>query len=60
MVGKNSNLGAQKQMSPIGIEIPGEKKFVEVTTGETMIISTFGIYASQKGKDMYMPLQTPQ
>jgi len=46
-------------MSPIGIEIPGEKKFVEVTTGETLIVSTFGIYASQQGKDMYMPLQSP-
>ena len=43
-------------MSPIGSEIPGEKKFVEVNTKEQLIISSIGIYASKKGEDKYMPL----
>ena len=45
--------------SPLGIDIPGEKKFVEVNTGETLIVSTIGIYASRKGENMYIPLQVP-
>jgi hypothetical protein len=47
-------------MSPIGNEIPGEKKFVEVNTKEQLIISTIGIYASKQGEDRYVPLQNPQ
>lgn len=47
-------------MSPIGNEIPGEKKFVEVNTKEQLIISTIGIYASKKDEDRYVPLQNPQ
>ena len=45
-----------RSMSPIGNEIPGEKKFVEVNTKEQLIISTIGIYASKKGEDRYVPL----
>lgn len=48
-----------RSMSPIGNEIPGEKKFVEVNTKEQLIISTIGIYASKKGEDRYVPLQNP-
>jgi hypothetical protein len=47
-------------MSPIGSEIPGEKKFVEVNTKEQLIISSIGLYASKKGEDRYVPLQNPQ
>lgn len=49
-----------RSMSPIGNEIPGEKKFVEVNTKEQLIISSIGIYASKKGEDRYVPLQNPQ
>jgi len=49
-----------RSMSPIGNEIPGEKKFVEVNTKEQLIISTIGIYASKQGEDRYFPLQNPQ
>jgi hypothetical protein len=49
-----------RSMSPIGNEIPGEKKFVEVNTKEQLIISTIGIYASKKNEDRYVPLQNPQ
>ena len=47
-------------MSPMGNEIPGEKKFIEVNTKEQLIISTIGMYASKKGEDRYVPLQNPQ
>lgn len=43
-------------MSPAGSEIPGEKHFVEKTTQETLIISTFGVYASRKGEDRFVQL----
>jgi|TARA_B110000285_G_scaffold235228_1_gene315672 hypothetical protein len=46
----------QRSMSPMGNEIPGEKKFVEVNTKEQLIISTIGMYASKKGEDRYVPL----
>ena len=49
-----------RSMSPMGNEIPGEKKFVEVNTKEQLIISTIGMYASKKGEDRYVPLQNPQ
>jgi hypothetical protein len=49
-----------RSLSPISGEIPGEKKFVEVNTQEQLIISTIGIYASKKGQDKYLPLQSPQ
>ena len=45
-----------RSMSPMGNEIPGEKKFVEVNTKEQLIISTIGMYASKKGEDRYVPL----
>jgi len=50
-----SNPG-HRSLSPIGSEIPGEKKFVEVNTQEQLIVSTIGIYASKKGQDKYLPL----
>ena len=43
-------------MSPVGLENPGEKKFIEVNTKEQLIISTVGIYASKKDKDRYLQL----
>lgn len=43
-------------MSPMGSEIPGEKQFIEQTTGEALIISNIGIFASKKGEDRYVPL----
>ena len=47
-------------MSPISNEIvPGEKKFIEVSTKEQLIISTIGMYASKKGEDRYVPLSHP-
>lgn len=49
-----------RSMSPMGNEIPGEKKFIEVNTKEQLIISTIGMYASKKGEDRYVPLQNPQ
>ena len=57
--GKNTNPEASS-LSPLGNEIPGEKKFVEVNTQEQLNISTVGIYASKKGKDRYIPLQSAQ
>jgi hypothetical protein len=50
----------QKSFSPFSTEPPAEKKFKEETTGETMIISISGIFASRKGQDKYMQLQSPQ
>ena len=47
-------------MSPAGSEIPGEKHFVEKTTQETLIVSTFGIYASRKGEDRFVQLQSAE
>ena len=47
-------------MSPIGSEIPGEKQFIETNTGEALIISNIGIFASRKGEDRYVPLQFPE
>jgi hypothetical protein len=49
-----------RSLSPIGSEIPGEKKFIEVNTKEQLIISSIGIYASKKGEDKYMPLEKPE
>jgi hypothetical protein len=49
MVGNtpSSTGGGNRSCSPMGNEIPGEKKFIEVNTKEQLIISTIGIYASK-------------
>ena len=39
--------------------IPGEKKFYEVHTGEQLIVSLIGLFARLKDQDKYMPLQNP-
>lgn len=56
----NSQFTANRSMSPIGSEIPGEKQFIEVNTQEQLIISTIGIFASRKGEDRYVQLQSPE
>ena len=46
-------------MSPMctsGSEMPCEKQFVETTTGETLVISNIGVFASRKGEDRFVPL----
>jgi len=43
-------------MSPIGSELPGEKKFMEITTGETLIITCIGFFAAKKGGDKFLKL----
>ena len=47
-------------MSPLSSEMPGEKQFVETTTGETLIVTQIGLYASRKGEDRYVHLQFPE
>lgn len=56
----NSQFTGNRSMSPIGSEIPGEKQFIETNTGEALIISNIGIFASRKGEDRYVPLQFPE
>ena len=41
-------------MSPLTYETPGAKRFVEMYTGEQLIVSTQGIYAGKKGEDSYL------
>jgi hypothetical protein len=48
------------RITPLTLQIPGEKKFIEVNTKEQLIISTVGIYASKMGNDKYLPLQSAQ
>lgn len=40
--------------------MPGEKQFVEVTTGETMVISNIGVFASRKDENKFVRLQFPE
>jgi hypothetical protein len=44
----------------MGSEIPAEKQFVEVSTGEQLIISTIGIYASRQNEDRFVPLHSAE
>ena len=43
-----------------GGDIPGEKKFIEESTQEQLIISSIGYFASKRGEDRYVPLDDPK
>ena len=36
--------------------MPGEKQFVEITTGETIVISNIGVFASRKDENKFVRL----
>ena len=53
----NARLTQNRSISPIGSEnLPGDKYFVEKTTGETLLVTPYGTYASKSTEDRYIKL----